>query len=275
MSTCFKKLLSGMTLTLAMTGSVIAASPAPEQAPVLAPKMILVHGAHFTAQSWATLQQRLGSDISSHAVELPGRNDHLKPSAVSLDISAASLCQFMGTISGDKMLVAHSQGGAIVNAALALCPEESITDIVYITAVAPLNKTKVFSLLSEKDDEYYYSGVKYNESSDLLEISDMGNFAATFAQDANAAQKKTLAELAVNEPGPVGASKVKLNEDRFNQIDKYYVYAKEDKIISFESQKKIAATLALKGSYEVDSGHLPMLTKVDQLADILRTIHAK
>ncbi|MBB1487360.1 alpha/beta fold hydrolase [Oceanospirillum sediminis] len=267
MSTRFKTLLSGMTLSFAMTGTSIAAQPAPE--------VIFVHGAHFTAQSWAALQNRLDGQISSHAVELPGRNDQLKPSAVSLDISAASLCQFMAKISGDKMLVAHSQGGAIVNASLGLCPGETITDIVYITAVAPLNKTKVFSLLSEKDDEYYYSGVKYNESSDLLEISDQDNFVATFAQDATASQKKALLEVAVNEPGSVGASKVKLNEDRFNQIDKYYVYAKEDKIISFESQKKIAATLDLKNSYEIDSGHLPMLTRVNQLADILLNIYGR
>lgn len=268
MSIRFKTLLSGMALTLAVSGSATAAQSAPE--------IIFVHGAHFTAQSWEGLQKKLKKldhRIISHAVELPGRNDQLMPSAVSLDISAASLCQFMGTVSGDKMLVAHSQGGAIVNAALALCPGETITDIVYVTAVAPLNKTKVFSLLSEKDDEYYYSGVKYNESADLLEISDIERFSDTFAQDANAAQKKVLRQLAVDEPGPVGASKVKLNQSRFDQIDQYYVYAKQDKIISFDSQKKIAATLNLKASYEIDSGHLPMLTQVDQLAEILMEIH--
>lgn len=267
MTTCFKTLLSSVTLTMTIAGAAMAAKPAPE--------VVLVHGAHFTAASWGLLQKQLKNDFSSHAVELPGRNDRLKPSVVSLDISAASLCQFLRKIPGDKMLVAHSQGGAVVNASLELCPGEKVTDIVYVTAVAPLQKTKVFSMLSEKDDKYYYSGVTYNESADLLEITDFDNFVNGFAQDATVSEQKLLSNLAVNEPGPVGASKVKLNESRFNQINKYYVFAKEDRIISYTSQQKIAATLDLKGSYEIDSGHLPMLTKPEHLADILLDIRSK
>lgn len=268
MSIAKKSLVSSLGLLTALTFSV--ANAATENK-----KLIFVHGAHFTADSWQPVQHALPDNIESFALNLPGRHDSFKPAAVSLDISAAKLCSFMAQVSGNKVVVAHSQGGAIANASLALCPNEDITDIVYVTAVAPLHNTKVFSMLSKADDEYYYSGVQYNEAEDLLEIFDANKFAESFAQDANTSEQQWLTKHAVNEPGPVGASKLKLNQQRFDQINKHYVFAKQDRIISYQTQQAIAKSLSLKGSYQIDSGHLPMLTKTNEFADILLKITMK
>jgi hypothetical protein len=47
------------------------------------------------------------------------------------------------------------------------------------------------------------------------------------------------------------------------------VFAKRDQIISLESQQKIANDLDLKASFEIDSGHLPMLTNSQELTNVL------
>ncbi len=236
------------------------------------PTLVLVHGAHFTDSSWSGLQQTMQPDWKTYAIDLPGRNDKLLPHTVSLDVSAAALCKSLGGIKGEKILVAHSQGGAVVNAALAICPDEELAKIVYLTAVSPMNDTSPFELLSEKDEQGYFSGIHYNKEIKLLEISDKQKFADSFAQDASKSQQQELILNAVSEPSPIGGTKVTLNRTRFKQIDKYYIYAQKDLVISYESQKKIAKTMELKGEYTLDSGHLPMLTKTKELAKILNEI---
>jgi hypothetical protein len=63
-----------------------------------------------------------------------------------------------------------------------------------------------------------------------------------------------------------------LNEKRYQDIEKYYVFAKNDQIISHATQQKIAKSIDLKGTYTLNSGHLPMLTQSKKLADILLKI---
>jgi len=233
------------------------------------PALVLVHGAHFSANAWQQVQTLVDHRFKSYAIDLPGRNDKITPAMVSLEISAAVLCKSMATIQGDKVLVAHSQGGSIVNASLDLCPEEPITKIIYVTSVAPLNNTEVFSKLSKEDEKNYFTGVTFNENSELLEITNQLSFTKNFAQDANKSQREWLNKNAVAEPASVGGSKVTLNEKRYQEIDKYYIFAKNDRIISLASQHRIAQSINLKSSFQLDSGHLPMLTHSQALADIL------
>lgn len=262
MNGLLKKSLSCLAL-----GCTFATVPVAQAAD--APAMVLVHGAHFTATAWERVQAQLGDRIDSHAIDLPGRNDHFLPEKVSLELSAASLCSFMSTIPGDKVVVAHSQGGAVVNASLSLCPDENISKLVYVTAVAPLNGEGVFSKLSKADETHYFAGVSFNEKTMRMDISNPDNFASSFAQDANAEQQQWLKQQAVAEPAGIGEGTIDLNRERFEALDKYYVFAKRDQIISLESQQRTAGDLDLAASFEIDSGHLPMLTHSKALADLL------
>jgi len=114
--------------------------------------------------------------------------------------------------------------------------------------------------------------VVFDERAQLLNISDAEKFADNFAQDATTEQRNWLKAHAVSEPAPAGGSKVTLDTDRFQQLDKYYVFAKKDRIISLPSQQRIADSLNLKATFRLDSGHLPMLTQTDALATILLNV---
>lgn len=231
--------------------------------------IVFVHGAHFNADAWQLVQTQLKDQVKSYAVNLPGRNDRILPEKVTMELSAASLCSFMASIPEEKMVVAHSQGGAIVNASLSLCPDEAVSKVVYLTAVAPLNDEGVFTKLNKADETHYFSGVQFNEQKQLMEISNPKNFANSFAQDATPEQQAWLKKHAVAEPAPIGEGKITLNQTRFDSLEKYYVFAKRDQIISLESQQKIANDLDLKASFEIDSGHLPMLTNSQELTNVL------
>lgn len=262
MNTFVKTSLSCLALSISVA-SVSTASAAESSS------IVFVHGAHFNADAWQRVQEKLDNKTNSYAVNLPGRNDHILPEKVSMELTAASLCTFMASIPEKKMIVAHSQGGAIINAALSICPDEPIDKVVYVTAVAPLDNEGVFTKLNKSDETHYFSGVQFNEQRKLMEISNTDNFAKSFAQDANPTEQAWLKEHAVAEPAPIGEGTVTLNKQRYDALDKYYIYAKRDQIISLESQQKIAKDLDLKASFEIDSGHLPMLTNSQELSDLL------
>jgi len=262
-----KNILTGFYLGLATSISL--------SAPVLAENnasLILIHGANFKANSWEQVQSHLANQVNTVAQDLPGRNDHILPSKANLALAAGVVCKSMSEISGDKILVAHSQGGAVANAVLSTCPKESIRKIVYVTSVAPLNGTKVFSMLAETDKQSYFTGLTYDKETQLIKITDASVMAKNFASDANKEQLAWVKNESIDEPSALGASISMLNEKRYKEIDKYYVFAENDQIISYATQRKIAQGIDLKGSYMLSSGHLPMLTQSKPLADILMKI---
>ena len=237
--------------------------------------MFLVHGAHFTAESWKEVQNNLPEELNTIAVNLPGRSDHFVTKKVSLQASAAVLCSEISKVEGDKSVVAHSQAGAVINAILAICPDPDLKKLIYVTAVSPLSGETAFELLSEKDGENYFKGVNYNKPISLLEISSPEGFLESFAPQANAEQRVWLSKHAVSEPSTLGSNPLILNQAKFKSLKKYYIFANQDKVISLPSQQKIAARMDLTESYSIDSGHLPMLTHPKKLASILEKISAK
>jgi pimeloyl-ACP methyl ester carboxylesterase len=263
MKTIMTKLAGALTLSIGLSSAAMAQT---------SPTLVFVHGAHFSGNAWAKVQQNLNSKVSNIAIDLPGRNDNINPKRVSLEISAASLCSTLNKVEGEKVIIAHSQGGAVVNASLGLCPSEKISKLIYITSVAPLTGEAAFDSLSQEDGESYFKGITYDEVHSLLNISDKAEFAATFAQDANNKQLKWLNKHSISEPSVLADTKLTLNTEQYNKLEKYYIFAKKDKIISLNTQEHIASKLALTKSFEIDSGHLPMLTHADELAFIIEDI---
>ncbi|BCL70098.1 hypothetical protein TUMSATVNIG1_20570 [Vibrio nigripulchritudo] len=231
--------------------------------------LVFVHGAHFDARSWRPVSSYLSSDVNVLAVNLPGRNTSEDASKIGLSNSAKSLCENIRSLEGNIHFAAHSQGGAVVHSAIGICPSQSIKSITYITSVAPLVGESAFASLNADDEKHYFKGVSYNENNHRMEIRDWTHFNATFAQDASSSQTKQLRKLAIDEPAHIGEEAVKYGKAELDRISKHYVFANQDKIISLESQLKIANSLNVHSVYSLQTGHLPMLTNAKELAMIL------
>lgn len=233
-----------------------------------APTLVLVHGAHFNAAAWQPLQNELQkAGIHSQAVNLPGRGDDPTPGSATLDSSAAALCQSLADISGAIALVVHSQGGAIAHQALHLCPAVEVSDIVYISAVAPIDGAKPFALLNEADEQHYFSGITYQDG--WMKITNPQAFAETFTADS--AHYAQVISQAVDEPAATGDGQVNLPAAQLQNIRTSYIFAEQDKIISFASQQKIAASIQPDQQFTLPSGHLPMLSMPQQLSQTILT----
>ncbi len=234
--------------------------------------LVLVHGAHFAADSWSQVKAYIKPITKVVAINLPGRDGVSNAKDITLTDYAEALCQSLSTLHGDIHIAAHSQGGAVANRALHLCPEVKVKSITYVTSVAPTQGQTAFELLNQQDSDNYMASMKFDEATHRMKIKDKDMFASYFAQDANAEQKQTLANIALAEPTHIGDEIIALKPELLAKVAKYYVFANQDKIISLKSQVKIAEQIDLQGVYALDSGHSPMLTQAKPLAQIFNQV---
>lgn len=234
--------------------------------------LVFVHGAHLTSNAWSSVATLLEKDgYHTIAVNLPGRGPSANPNDITLDVSSQALCDAIKNVNASITFIGHSQGGAVVNNALSICPIKNIKNIIYVAAVAPTNGDKPFSLLNSSDEENYFKGVNFDDESGWMVISDKGSFVSVFTNSTSNKVTSLISSQAVNEPAITGDGVVSYEAEYFSKINKFYIYTKQDKIISINSQKSIAGKIDLKGHAVIDTGHLPMISSPLKLATQIKT----
>ena len=234
--------------------------------------LVFVHGAHLTSNAWSSVVVLLEKDgYNTIAVNLPGREQSANPNKITLDVSSQALCDAIENISTPITFISHSQGGAIVNNALSICPMGNIKNIIYVAAVAPINGDKPFSLLNSSDEENYFKGVSFDEKSGWMVINSKESFVSVFTNSTSNEVVNLISSQAVNEPAIIGDGVVSYEEEYFSRINKFYIYTTQDKIISLRSQESIVKKIDLKNHATMDTGHLPMISSPLNLAIKIKT----
>lgn len=221
--------------------------------------VILIHGAHLDGASWNKVTSYLEQNNQKvMAPTLPGRDNNK-------NVDLTTYAQFVCDIAPENsILVGHSQGGAIANQMVGLCPEK-IAKIIYVTAVVPLNGERPFDLMEKRDEKAYAKTVVFKK--DRAEPRNKRGFLRAMAQDFD--YKTGKAPAIYSEPTKVAGTIVKFESEHFDSIPKAYIYAESDLIITPQTQKKYTDRTEFQETYSVVSGHLPMVTKPDALADVI------
>ena len=232
--------------------------------------MVFVHGAHLTGESWQSVAKTLDDKgYRNISINLPGRQDYLRPKDVTLNSSAQYLCSAVSHINQNITFVAHSQGGAIVNHAQSICPAVKVDRIIYLASVSPLKGEKPFDRLSQEDETNYFKGVVYNENHGLMVINNKTEFAKVFSSSDKTSTINHVLKLSVNEPASIAEGIVEQDSKLYSNIKKFYIFTEQDKIISKASQLKIEDALNTIKTSSIDSGHIPMITHPNKLVPIL------
>jgi pimeloyl-ACP methyl ester carboxylesterase len=228
-------------------------------------KIIFIPGAHFNGSSFKELAMKFPH---SQAVDFPLPMDAESIKKLSLSDYAKRVCDMANASVEDVILVGHSQGGAVMNQSLGLCPRK-VRALVYIAAVIPMPEELPFALLEARDDEYYFRAIQENNDLGLFKVSDIDLFIDAFSQDSTISQRHNIKALVRDEP--IGVSKEKVVFDRviFDSLPKLVVTTKNDRIITSKTQKMYYARIQASEVYVLDSGHLPMITRVNALQRVI------
>jgi len=227
--------------------------------------ILLVPGAHFNQESFVLLTDEL-EKFRMHAKSL-----HFKKNLdVTLDDYARAVCAELKQI-GKTLVLGHSQGGAVINQAYGICPEHFL-GMIYVAATIPFPKEKPFALLTAADDEYYFKAVIEDKAAHYFKISDRNLFMQAFAQDANEMDLKKMLELMQDEPIGPSSTKINFHLENFQRLPKLVIHTVQDRVITYATQLKYAERIKNAKSTNINSSHLPMLTRPYELA---RTISAE
>jgi pimeloyl-ACP methyl ester carboxylesterase len=233
-------------------------------------KIVLVHGSHFDERVFTGLKRYFKD--RAVAVELPtttqlgNTEDYYR--TLSLAKYAAAVCEKLEGLSEKAILLGHGLGGAVINQAYGQCPE-AIAKLIFLGATVPHPGETPFQLFTAQDFEHYLKAVTESDETTLYEIVDRYVFVDAFAPDASQEDRELIANISRAEPIAPTRTSVKFDLNSWQRLKKLMIITTADKIISPETQKKFTIRMKNTTIREIDSGHLPMITDIDALGDMI------
>jgi pimeloyl-ACP methyl ester carboxylesterase len=233
---------------------------------------VLVHGAFQAPYAWQFVKAKLeAAGQKVVVIELQGHGqDQTPPSKISIKSYRNKVVAAITAVNGPVVLVGHSLGGAIITAVADTIPGH-IEKLVYLAGFVPANNQSILDLTMMDPNSQF--GPALVPSADGYTVSIPNDkIMQVFAQDGNDQVKQLLIDN--NRPEPIApqADKIFLKNPALASVPKYYIHTNQDHAITIDLQNKMAAAAGIKNVYAVDSGHCPMLTKPDEVTNILLQI---
>src|SRR5262245_3722630 len=231
------------------------------------PTIVLVHGAWADASSWTGVIQRLNAAGHENVVALP--NTLRGPKA-----DAAIIRNYLDTIDGPVVLVAHSYGGFVItNAATGA---QNVKALVYVDAFIPdegqpavaltgqgsslvaavANPTSVFKLVPipgappEAPDTYLLPST----------VRD------AFAQDVSAEEQSVI--YASQRPAAFAGLAEPSGPPAWKDIPAWAIIGRQDRIIDPVSLRAMAENAGAKIT-EIDASHVSMISHPDEVVAVI------
>jgi pimeloyl-ACP methyl ester carboxylesterase len=231
-------------------------------------RFVMVHGAFVGSWIWEPLAERL--EELGHRAEnpdLPGAGRDSTPvEKVTLDAYTERICDLLDE-DEPAILVANSMGGIVISQAAARRPDR-VKRLVYIAAFLPGDGQSLVDLtrLPEAADDLVQSTVV------ILGDPPVGVIPPSTCRASNHDCSPEVTAWAVHRTGPQPMTPltqpVSLNEE-FERIPRTYVICTADRIVPPPLQRRMVKDGRVSDVVELDAGHHPQLSRIDELAGIL------
>lgn len=227
------------------------------------PTVVMVHGAWADASGWDGVTRRL----VNHGYTVRNPPNPLR----GLSNDAATIRDFLSTLSGPIILVGHSYGGAVITNAATGNP--NVKALVYVDAFAPKEGESVFPLAGADSalnvdpatvfDFVPYPGAPDGDVDLYLKHS---TFLDSFATGVPRPQAELL--YANQRPLTLSAGFAPSGTPAWATIPSWYVLGTEDAIITPAAQQFMAER-AGSTITRVKAGHLSMITAAPQVSAVI------
>jgi pimeloyl-ACP methyl ester carboxylesterase len=233
---------------------------------------ILIHGSWHSAWNWhkvTPLLEKKGHKV--YAIDLPGMGRDKTPiQEVKFQSTIQKLGAFIDTIPGKVILVGHSKNGIMISQLAELKPEK-IEKLIYLAAyLIPDGKT--MGEYSAQDTggwlKPYVTRYPETQSHTLQPAIYKEGLYHDCDEDIVEMAKLILS----NEPMESAAAQLKLTNERFGSIPRYYIECTEDRAVTPFMQQKMYTETPCKKVYKMKTSHSPFFSKPAELVDIFLEI---
>ncbi|MBM4203715.1 MAG: alpha/beta fold hydrolase [Gammaproteobacteria bacterium] len=230
---------------------------------------VLVHGSWHGAWCWyriIPLLRAMGHEVL--APDLSGLGADKTPlEAVTLDRWRDDVCRAIDAASEPVILVGHSRGGILVNAA-AEARHTRVKSLVYLAAFLLRDGEALLdvSMLDETSRLKGNLNVREDGMSALVrdEVIDSAFYGQCPAEDI------VLARLLL-QPEPLRplATPVQVTAGRYGSLPRFYIECLKDQAISAAAQKRMYTQTPCEKVLTLDTDHSPFFSTPDALAQML------
>jgi pimeloyl-ACP methyl ester carboxylesterase len=182
----------------------------------------------------------------------------------SLDADVGRLRQVLRRQDGPTLVVGHSYGGQIITALGRDAP--NAVGLVYVAAFGLDEGESIGKLLAQGPPTPALAH---------FEVDDLGfawlpedDFVEHFAADVDRAQARVM--HAVQQPLAASTLEDVMGEPAWRTLPSWYMVATQDEAIPPDAERSFAARMGAM-TVEVDSSHVPMVSRPDTVVDLIDT----
>lgn len=232
------------------------------------PTLLLVHGAWAGAFAWDPVASALDErNLKWKAIDRVGSNSKKKFGwFVSASDVADDIIMEARRIDGPVVLVGHSAGGMAISGAAARAPEE-FTGLVYLCALLPRGGDRLLKLVTKDQDSDFGGAVKPNLLKGIISLDRSRLHEYLFHDCGHEVADEYIARLG-DESIRLGIAKFR-STPGFDAMPKHYVACTEDRTMSPSFQKWMVERQSVTSYSELTSGHMPMCSQPETLANRL------
>ena len=216
------------------------------------PSIVFVHGL------WAD-----GSCYSKVIPALQAQGHQVMSAQNSLDTlegDVAAVTRALGRVSSPAILVGHSYGGTVITAA---GTDDRVAGLVYISALAPDEDETSQSLQDQFPVTDVFSHIEIADGRIWLLPSGIGCFAGDLSEQEQGLVWATQGVPDVNLFGQ------KLGGTAWRMKPSWYIVANNDRTVHPDLERFAAKRMGAH-TYDVDSSHVPMLSRPNVVLDVIR-----
>jgi pimeloyl-ACP methyl ester carboxylesterase len=239
-------------------------------------RFVLIHGAFSGGWVWGPLAEELAA--RGHTVEAPdlpgGGQDRTPVHEVTLDAYAARICEVVADGPEPVILAGHSMGGMAITQAAPRCADR-IASMVYVAAFLPQEGQSLIGLtqLPEGEGDQVQANLVVEGDPPVATMPAEASRAATYA---HCSDEMAAWAIASRTPQPVFpfTEPVTLGGFDFAGIPRAYVFCSEDRAIPPPLQRLMLTAAGCSPVIELDTDHVPQLSRTTELAEALHSLAA-
>ena len=228
---------------------------------------ILIHGSWHSSWNWhrvVPILEKNGHKV--YAIDLPGMGRNKTPiQEVTLKSSVEEICKLIDTIEGKVILVGHSKNGIMISQ-VAEYRSEKIEKLIYLAAyLIPNGKTQTEYSMQDIGGVLKPFVTRFPETNSHTLKPEIYKEGLYHDCDDDIFQMARL--ILSHESVETGLAPLKLTEENYGSVPRYYIECTEDKAVTPFIQQKMYSEITCKKVYQMQTSHSPFFSKPKELCD--------
>lgn len=233
---------------------------------------ILIHGSWHSSWNWhkvIPILEKQGHQV--FAIDLPGMGRDKTPiQEVTIASTIQKICALIDSIEGKVILVGHSKNGIMISQAAEYRPEK-IEKLIYIAAyLIPNGKTQAEYSAQDINGILKPYVTRYAETNSHTLQPEIFKEGLYHDCDEDIIQLARL--LLSHEPVESGITPLKLSDENYGSVRRFYIECTEDRAVTPFIQQKMYSEMPCEKVYQIPTSHSPFFSKPRELCDIFLEI---